>query len=168
MGKIAFHTIRFCVQFILSLIEGFIGVCDWIAMKIITVFKKPEYVRKGACQMTGQCCRAIGMEFPKSWHKFPKLLNLVKRWHYLRYNFTYLGTTGNMLVYECNYLTKDNKCGIHPVRPKLCRDYPKLPLFGYTKLHKGCGFSFQKRFPNKFEKVLETVQSHKVEDKFEV
>lgn len=154
LKRISFRGARFFVQVALFILEGFVGVCDWLAGRVITVFKKPEYVRRGACQKTGQCCRAIGMELPRSWYRHAWVISLVKKWHYLRYNFTCLGTFGNMLVYECNYVTDDNRCGIYPVRPKLCRDFPKRTLSGYTRLHKGCGYAFYRRKATPFDRVL--------------
>ena len=74
-------------------------------------------------------------------------------------NFQFLGYQKNMLVFECDYL-KDNKCSIHAYKPKLCRDFPKTPMIGFTKLHKGCGFGFAKRSGLEFDKVLEQ-EKHK-------
>jgi len=147
------------------ILEGVFGFFETLSYKIITLFKKTEFVRQGQCQMTGQCCNAIGMEFPKSWQRYPRIINVIKKWHYLRYNFKFHGIQGNMLVYECQYLTKDNRCGIQKFKPKLCRDFPKIPYWGYTKLHKGCGFSYRKRDGRTFDEVLVKKQS---EEKFEV
>ena len=153
-----FYFCRFLAQIICNGLEILVKICEWPATRLIRLIKKTEYVRKGSCQMTGQCCRAIGMQFPAAWHKRTRMLNLIKKWHYLRYNFTYIGTHNNMLVYECNYLTHDNKCGIQRFKPALCRDFPKTPLFGVTKLHKGCGFYFARRGASEFEKVLNKMQ----------
>ncbi|OVE80996.1 hypothetical protein BVY03_04880 [bacterium K02(2017)] len=156
--NICFKSLRFITQVLCHIADYFMKSCEWPSKKIIGLFKKPEYSRQGDCQMTGQCCHMIGMEFPSSWHKKLKLLELIKKWHFLRYNFTYRGTTDNMLVYKCNYITKDKKCGIHRFKPALCRDFPKTPLIGFTKLHKGCGFYFVKKEGLQFEKVLQDVK----------
>lgn len=86
-----FRICRFLVQCILFFLEGFIYVCEQIAHWILTLFKKPEYVRVGGCKNTGQCCRAIGIEFPKFWHRHPKLINLAKKVASLALQFSLLG-----------------------------------------------------------------------------
>ncbi|MBF0105375.1 MAG: hypothetical protein HQM16_08625 [Deltaproteobacteria bacterium] len=159
---IVLYFSRLIAQVVCYVAEWIVIFCEWPTKIILGLFKKSEYIRTGACKMTGQCCHLIGMEFPQSWHTRTRLLTLVKKWHFLRYNFTYLGTVDSLLVYECGYVTKDNKCGIQRFKPALCRGFPKTPLTGYTKLHKGCGFSFVKRYPSEFEKILNklTTQSH--------
>jgi hypothetical protein len=59
-----------------------------------------------------------------------------------------------MLVYSCNYLTPEMTCGIQRFKPKLCRDFPQQKWRGFTKLHKGCGFYFEKKTGKDFGKIL--------------
>lgn len=147
--------LRILVQAVCYIVEGFAALCDRVALSFLRYFFKTEYERKGQCQMTGQCCKMVGLSFPKSWLNYPRLTNTVKSWHAYRYNFSYLGTVDSMHVYECRYLTKDNKCGIHRFKPRLCRDYPVTPWYGFTKVYKGCGYRFEKRGAKEFEKILQ-------------
>ena len=145
---------RFFVQAVFFTLEWIIEKSENLAHWILRLFHKSEYVRGGQCEMTGNCCRAIGIEFPKSWHSKPRLLKWFQKWHGFRYNFRYLGIKGNMHVYDCHYLTDDNRCGIHHFKPKLCRQFPREPFYGLIKLHKGCGYFFHKRGSKPFEGVL--------------
>lgn len=157
--KTAFSvTLRFALRWSLLILEGFLCLFDELAFWVITRFKKTEYVREGQCQMTGQCCRAVGIGVPASWFRFPVLIRFLNRWYDLRYNFAPIGRLNHMMVYECRYVTSDNKCGIHPFKPALCRSFPKLTVFGKVRLHKGCGYSFRKREASAFDKVLTEVQ----------
>ena len=155
MKRIIFKVSRFIVQFLFFWIEWILSLIERIQNKIIFWIWKPEYVRKGNCQLTGQCCRAIGMEVPQWALRRPKVLHWVKKWHHLRYNFTFVGIKDRLLVYECNYLTAKNTCGIQKFKPKLCRDFPQNRVYGFSKLHKGCGFHFEKRVGKDFFRTLE-------------
>jgi Fe-S-cluster containining protein len=157
-----FWLISVPLQALFFIIEGIISLMENLSYQILHLFWKTEYVRKGECQMTGQCCRAIGMELPRSWYRYPRLIHFVTKWHELRYHFTFLRRQDKLLVYECQYL-KNNRCGIHLVKPKLCRDFPKTKLFGITKLHKGCGYQFVKRGGKSFEEVLRN-QAHSISE----
>lgn len=150
-----FKTLRAVVQFVIYFWEMFLVITDKAAFLILSLFFKPEYKKVGSCQKTGECCRAIGLEFPAFLARSPKVLHFFQKWHFLRYNFKPLGVVDNMLVYECAYLTSDNRCGIHWRKPKLCRDFPLTKLRGFPKLHKGCGYSFERVRPSPFDKILQ-------------
>lgn len=148
-------ALRFVVQFTMFIVEALMWAPERLAAFIISSFKKSEYVRRGRCRQTGQCCRAIGMVLPRWIIRCPRLVRMIRAWHYLRYNFTPIEIQDNMLVYECRYLTPKNSCGIHWRRPALCRNFPLVPLYGQPKLHEGCGFYFVKRKGKRFEDVLQ-------------
>lgn len=150
----SFNILRFSVQAALFVFEGVFTLVEIVQYAFLRLVFKPEFTRKGGCQRTGQCCNAIGIEAPASWFRHPKLIGLIRKWHFLRYNFQAQGRQGNLLVYSCNYLTAGNLCGIHRFKPKLCRDFPPTPWRGITKLHKGCGFYFEKREGKDFGRVL--------------
>lgn len=128
---------------------------ELVQYAVLRFFFKTEFVRKGGCERTGQCCQAIGIEVPRSWFGFPRLIRAIQNWHGLRYNFEAQGRQDNLLVYSCRYLTPEKTCGIHRVKPKLCRDFPPTPWRGITKLHKGCGFRFERREGRDFYRTLE-------------
>lgn len=145
---------RFIVQVVFYLLEWVLEIVDDLATSILVLIWPTEYIRISGCAQTGQCCQAIGMGFPRWWRKMPWLLNITKAWHGLRYNFKAYGDKDNLLVYHCLYLKDGKTCGIQRFKPKLCRDFPKTPLFGFTKLHKGCGYSFIRRDGSDFERVI--------------
>lgn len=149
------HSALFILRMGFFCLEYPIWLLDRFAFRILSLLKKPEFVREGGCQRTGQCCRAIGMGVPRSWLKFPKLIAAINIWHRWRYNFTPIGTYDGMIVYQCHFLTRDNTCSIHRFKPALCRDFPKLPLWGRPKLHKGCGYNFVRRNKTEFERILD-------------
>lgn len=140
-----FKMFRFAAQSLFYVLEWILEIVDDLATSLMVIIWPTEYIRISGCQGTGQCCQAIGLGFPKWWERFPRILDWIKRWHYLRYNFVCYGIHEGMIVYHCLYLTSDKKCGIQNFKPKVCRDFPKTPLIGFTKLHKGCGYSFIKR-----------------------
>ncbi|MBU0506890.1 YkgJ family cysteine cluster protein [bacterium] len=148
-------SVRFIIQIIFFVVERITDFVDALAFKFITVFQPPEYIRKGACKSSGTCCKQIGLSLPWSWVKRPGIVALVRKWHFLRYNFEPLGMVDNMLVYKCLYLKEDNKCPIHRYKPKLCREFPARKLIGKVDLYKGCGFYYVTRKAEKFEAVLQ-------------
>lgn len=141
-----------------------IYLSDRLAAWILRLHRRSEYVLKGGCARTGQCCRNLALQFPKSWLKQEWLVKFITGWYRQVFNFHYIGRVhGNWLVFECHYLKNGDTCGIYPYRPKLCREYPLTPLMGHGRLHKGCGFWFVKRQDEgSFQESLER-QAHEQE-----
>lgn len=154
MTRFFLKLMRFSVQVPLYLLERILDAVDWTQELVLALFFAREFERRGGCARTGQCCQAIGLEAPASWFGYPRLIRLFQKWHFLRYNFTPQGRQGNMLVYSCNYLTPEMTCGIQHFKPKLCRDFPQQKWRGFTKLHKGCGFYFEKKRGKDFGRIL--------------
>ncbi|OED39064.1 hypothetical protein AB833_16090 [Chromatiales bacterium (ex Bugula neritina AB1)] len=151
LRKAVIFTLRTIIQCTLYLYEKCTDLVTAIDRRFTGLFAKTEYVRTGKCEMTGQCCKAIGIEFPASWQKHPTLVKWLIRWHKLRYNFEQIGLNQNLLVYQCNYLGADNKCAIQRFKPKLCRDFPEQPWRGKIRLHKGCGYKYIPRATAEFK-----------------
>lgn len=166
--NIGIRLIRFGLRFFFLFFEFWLNFSDKISFWILTKLKSVEYNRKGRCQNTGACCQAIGMEVPRWFWRYPKLIHLTQKWHFLRYNFVYLGQNQNMLVYECLFLTKDKLCGIHKTKPKLCRDFPKQTWRGKTRLHKGCGFFYEKNGEDNKQKNFDAILNQKQKDQFQI
>lgn len=123
---------------------------------------KTEYVMKGRCKKCGKCCNLLAIQYPNFLNRFPRLLNTTIKWHQLRYNFLYLNKEGNYLLYQCNYPRPDGTCRIYRFRPRLCREYPRLKLYGRPPTHVSCGFYFVRRDGRvTFDEVL-----HKADEKF--
>lgn len=127
-------------------LQRIVALADKIAHKVLGYGNKTIFVRRGSCQNTGECCKQIGIGLPKSWFKRPWLTKPFQWYMRAIHNFHPIEELADgMLLFKCHYLTKDNKCGIYPFRPTICRDYPATTLFGHARVHKGCGFWFIER-----------------------
>lgn len=158
MGFVAF--IRCLPRFLAWVLAFVLGSCiylgDWLAYRFLLIHRHSEYVRMGGCARTGQCCRNLALEIPRSWARQPWVVKLFTAWYRAVFNFHFLGINrDNWLVFECHYLKNGNVCSIYPYRPKLCREFPLIPRFGHGRLHKGCGYYFARRSEvGKFGEVM--------------
>jgi Fe-S-cluster containining protein len=119
---------------------------DKIAWKLLRYDKKTRYVRRGACQRTGMCCQSLAIELPASWIRRPWMVRFFHGWYRMVHRFEPAGPPqGKLLPLTCAHLKDGNLCTIYPFRPKLCREYPFVTLFGHIELHRGCGFWFMER-----------------------
>lgn len=132
-------TFIFCLQMI-------VYAADKFAWKVLGHGKKTQYIRQGSCQNTGECCKKIGIGLPKSWLKRPWIAQSFRWYMQTIHNFYPLDEEhAKMLLFQCHYLRADNKCGIYPFRPTICREYPQTTLLGRAEVHRGCGFWFIER-----------------------
>ena len=150
-----YKTVQWSVRAVFFVGGWIFELTQRVEDKFICLFKRPEYIRKGGCQMSGMCCSNLGLLLPKAWSRRAWIIRYFVWWHRYRYKFHFLGIVDNLLVYECGYVTKDNQCSIYPWRPRLCREYPKVQLWDFPKLHKGCGFYFIQRGRADFAETLE-------------
>ncbi len=72
---------------------------------------------------TAKCCRyfALPIDPPNS----PKEIDHI-RWYLLHEDVSIFTEEDNwyLVVHrQCKHLTQDNRCGIYPQRPQICRDY---------------------------------------------
>lgn len=144
-----------------SLILPFIYL-ELIAEKIARWIIPPPFKQIGSCKRRGNCCHYILLPEVKGF--FGKLLTF---WHtevygfYLREKkgFEYEGKT--ITVMGCRYLNKNGSCSKHFFRPKVCRSWPVIQIFGYPRILKGCGYqakvkkSYARKYP-KLELLNET------------
>ncbi len=116
---------------------------DWI----IGVPNKTEFVRTGACKRCGRCCRLLALEMPMAIAKRDRLVDFLSWWHKVLFNFQFKGRDGKWLIYRCGYFADGERpgCRIYRFRHRLCRFYPKQPLYGHPKTHADCGFKFVRR-----------------------
>jgi len=136
---------RYLIWNVSFLLEMVIYLADKLAWKILRMDHRTRYIREKACEQTGVCCEAIGLEVPRTWIRYHWMVYLFNAYQKHIHNFHCEGIQGEqMLVYTCGYF-KNRRCTIHPFRPKLCREYPQLTLNGHAKVHKGCGFKFKLR-----------------------
>lgn len=107
--------------------------------------RKTEYIKKGRCKKCGECCQALAIQYPDFFNHLPRVLNLTIKWHKFRYGFSYLNRESNYLLYRCNLTRPDGTCRIYHFRPRLCREYPKVRLYGKVHTFMTCGFYFVRR-----------------------
>lgn len=133
---------------------------DHLAWYLLGKQRHARFIRQGQCRNTGVCCRAIGIDYPRSWIKQSWFLGLLRRYYSWVYNFRFLGLyEARRLVFECQHLTPQNTCSIHPFRPKICREYPQVTLTGHARVHRGCGFWFEERGKTSFHRLYEQKKS---------
>lgn len=128
---------------------------------VIGYNSKTQYIRKGACRKCGKCCQVLGIEYPNFFNRIPWIFRPTIKWHEFRYGFTYLNSEGNYFLYKCNFVTPEGRCSVYRFRPRLCREYPKLRLYGKSPTHFDCGFYFVPRdgrssFEEALHKAAET------------
>lgn len=149
------NLLRFNTWLFFDTLGLFVYCFDKMARTLLRLDHKTEYLRKGQCRNTGQCCHNIGIGLPNSMIQINWINRAVIAYYEFIHNFEFkFITDSRFLVFKCRHLRPDHLCGIYPFRPKLCREFPQAPLFGKKFLHPGCGFSFEKRNPSDFDQVL--------------
>ncbi|MCE9624241.1 MAG: YkgJ family cysteine cluster protein [Deltaproteobacteria bacterium] len=132
-----------CAVFVLQMTIYWSERLTW---KLLRYEKKTRFVRRGSCQRTGLCCQTLAIELPASWVKRGWVVRFFQGWYGNIHNFQPAGDPqGRLLPFSCGYLKDGNLCSVYPYRPKLCREYPFVTLFGSIELHRGCGFWFVER-----------------------
>jgi len=119
---------------------------DLITEKIAKFLIRPPFETGGNCKRRGNCCRYI---------LFPETTGIVKKlflfWNtevhgfYKREGPDYEHEGKKIRVYGCRHLQKDGSCGNYFLRPKVCRSWPLITVFGYPKVLKGCGYKIKVR-----------------------
>ncbi len=118
-----------------------------VSEKLLGLFQKKEYIRGGACNRCGKCCRLLALEVRPSWLEINWLKRFLIFYHKVLFNFEYQGQERNWLVYRCRYLLDGDKprCRIYYFRHRICRFFPHADFYGHPKLHDDCGFWFKRR-----------------------
>lgn len=122
---------------------------DLAAQRIARLFFKTPYKTEGHCHQRGNCCYYIGTPAPN---------NLMTRLYYLwntevngfySRGFEPMDVDGKlMVIMGCRYLLKDGRCGQYRLRPMVCRQWPRIEIFGKPRRLKGCGFKAVPRDKN--------------------
>lgn len=148
----------FPIRFLVFAAGFFFYVMEEGANRLVGAFAKTQYARKGSCNRCGRCCRLLALEMPHYISRREYLVRFLIWWHKVGLNFHFEGKEKNWLIYSCAYLNDGDKpsCRIYPFRHRLCRQYPKQPLYGHPKTHKECGFRFKRRDGKpSFDEILE-------------
>lgn len=110
-----------------------------------------EYVVDGGCQVRGDCCHHILMEWSGLLDR-SALLRRLALWKLTRfYSFYDKGYSWEVQegllvrVLGCRALGDDGRCQEYEIRPLFCRTYPQVPLIGRPLVLRGCGYHFHRR-----------------------
>ena len=127
-----------------------IDLCaETIAKKII----RTPFIRTGACKRRGNCCHYLLFHETPKWIRwlFTFWSEELHGFFYRGYSYEHEGKT--IRVMGCRYLRSDGSCGNYRLRPKVCRTWPIVALFGRPKILKGCGYqvklrdSYRRKYP---------------------
>lgn len=113
-------------------------------------YTSSKYVKKGKCNMCGNCCRNILLYIEEEPIKTAEQFEKVKEWekHYRNFYISGKDEKG-ALLFTCSEIDDNNRCKVYFFRGLGCRMYPKKNtkfLINGGKPLDGCGFYFE---PNK-------------------
>jgi Fe-S-cluster containining protein len=122
------------------------------------LFGGTRYERTGACIRSGTCCELIAMEPPRLALRRPRLLASLLRLGEVLYPFRYERMDDGMALYTCHNFDRERRvCLNYRFRPRICREYPPVPIYGRLYFNKGCGFSMRLRGRrNSFIEILDS------------
>ena len=121
---------------------------------VFDLLKEAIYVFGGQCQHSGQCCRSIMV-----YHQGVPINN-IKDW--AKFSASYPSFQPNIKdkaieSYDCDHLTKQNRCGDYEHRPTMCRQYPYSYFYQHGHIHASCGYTV-KSDPSKMRWVIPTIR----------
>jgi hypothetical protein len=113
--------------------------------RLSTLFGKlfpTEYKIRGTCLQRGVCCQNIAIQLSPGFWRRPWIRRWSQRYYEFVYNFTFKHEEPELkvILFRCNYLTENGKCGIYSSRPQICRNYPTPRHFGRPAFLPGCGY----------------------------
>ena len=108
-----------------------------------------RYRLEGKCRQCGNCCREIILTMTPAQSKSRLFTSLSVRWIAWLFDFILLRVDQDhhSLVFTCEHLTPEGKCGNYFWRPNVCRNYPLVDYFDEPKTLPGCGFAPKLRTP---------------------
>ena len=124
------------------------------AEKVARWIVPPPFKQVGSCKRRGNCCHYILLPEVKG-----ILGKVLVFWHtevfgfYPRTKEPYEYEGKKITVMGCRYLQKNGSCSRHFFRPKICRTWPVIKIFGTPRILKGCGYqakvtkSYAKKYP---------------------
>ena len=134
-----------CTLFIYRCIAWIFINLELLALRIIRLVVRPDFLLQGECLRCGACCEHIVGDPPK-FIKHTKLLSLYLAYHRLAHRFrpTHRGPNGEV-IFSCGHLQDDGRCGIYRFRPLICRNYPVIPYYSVPGLLPDCTYSVAPR-----------------------
>ncbi len=127
---------------------------EMAAEKVARWIVPPPFKQVGACKRRGNCCHYVLLPEVKG-----VLGRILIFWHteifgfYPRTHKPYEYEGKKILVMGCRYLQKNGSCSRYFFRPKVCRNWPVIRIFGIPRILKGCGYqaqikaSYAKKYP---------------------
>ena len=115
----------------------------WLKRLLLRITnQKNHFVRTGKCLKCGRCCKDIGILLDGVKISKEEEFNKLVKEEPVYSIFEKIGEThDNSWVFKCSKLKENNKCGIHLLRPIICRGYPHSFLGSLgARLHEGCGY----------------------------
>ena len=119
-------------------------ILDFTAQKIARLLVRPPFKRVGRCKRRGNCCHYVVMKRTRG------VLGVLERFWATQINGFYFRNQvpvdyqgKKVHLMGCRYLKKDGSCGNYRLRPMICRTWPIVEHFGWPRLLKGCGFTYQ-------------------------
>jgi Fe-S-cluster containining protein len=98
----------------------------------------------GACQRSGCCCEAPGIQVGWAVWFVPTLRRLFLLWQERVNGFvlTERDVRHRVFVFRCTHYDRETRsCDSYDTRPGMCRDYPRLQLYqAHPNFLPGCGY----------------------------
>ena len=118
---------------------------ELLALRIIRLVIRPEFLIQGECLRCGACCEHIVGDPPK-FIKETKLLSVYLAYHRLTHRFRAISRGPNgEVIFSCGHLQDDGRCGIYRFRPLICRNYPVIPYYSVPGLLPDCTYKVAPR-----------------------
>ena len=158
------HSMRNKISNSVQKLKSF--TCVGLVKYTILKLRNKQILIGGSCNSCGACCRSLCLDAGNGWIKKHEEFKRVVEEN-LQYScFEIIGKDNSgFLLFRCNLLTADGKCGNYKERFQFCQSFPdrNLPFCG-GKLPAGCGYYFQVGVP--FAKILKkTIDREKVHEK---
>ena len=120
------------------------------------------YHIEGGCKQLGNCCHYILFAWPEMIKSVPWLGHFWMWWYtdvhgFYERGFDLENEQGEVAkVMSCRYLQPDGRCGQHPLRPSICRQWPRTPYGVLPSVLKGCGYQIVVDDPSRVTGLKET------------
>mgnify|MGYP001606063823 CR=1 FL=1 len=128
--------------FILRRIIMVLVIFDNFIINLIKKVLGSRWILTGKCQQCGTCCQQIVMTMTPAQVKSRFFTDLSIRWISWLFGFQLQAVDEEncAIIFGCQHLTPDNKCGNYRWRPNVCRNFPLVDYFAEPKLLPNCGF----------------------------